>query len=346
MTIAPADRNDRQGDDVSTDETTRVEETEAGSYSGEAPSERAKALRDEIFGSALTLDEAAYVLGLDRTTVAKYLRENLLFGYQVGREWFVPEEELRAYVRRAAESRRQEMQRDQIGSPGAEQWSLGEWIRTNPVLVGTRGLRSRVFERFTERARTAMSLAQQEAIRLGHNRIGTEHLLLGLMSESQGRAARALANLGLTLEQVRSAVEARVGRGNLQPGARLSLTPRVRQALGAAVEEARRLGHRSIDTEDLLLGLLREGEGIAVGVLTSLGPSLERLRAETLRVIEQQIGRGDESGVETSLPPVPEEAASLVGSDQPATTCPGCGARSPAYFRFCFHCGRRLQPTT
>ncbi len=330
---------------MSTDETTRAEESGAPGYAGEAPSERAKALREEIFGSALTLDEAAYVLGLDRTTVAKYLRENLLFGYQVGREWFVPEEDLRAYVRRSVESRRAEMQGDRLAAGTGDQWTLGEWIRTNPVLAGTRGLRSRVFDRFTERARTAMALAQQEAMRLGHDRIGTEHLLLGLMSESQGRAARVLSNLGLSLEQIRAAVEARVGRQALNPSLPTRVTPRLKKALGDAVEEARRLGHRSIDTEDLLLGLLREGEGIAVGVLTSLGPSLERLRAETIRVIEQQIGRGEEAAHGEPLPPVPTEATGLVAEDQPAVVCETCGARSPSYFRFCFHCGRRLQQT-
>lgn len=335
----------KEEDDVSTDETTRSAETDANEYAGEAPSERAKALRDEIFGSALTLDEAAYVLGLDRTTVAKYLRENLLFGYQVGREWFVPEEDLRAYVRRSVESRRAEMQGDRLAGGSGDQWNLGEWIRTNPVLAGTRGLRIRAFDRFTERARAAMALAQQEALRLGHDRIGTEHLLLGLMSESQGRAARVLSNLGLSLEQIRAAVEARVGRKALNPSLPTRITPRLKKALAEAVEEARRLGHRSIDTEDLLLGLLREGEGIAVGVLTSLGPSLERLRAETLRVVEQQLGRSDEAAPDEPPPPVPPEAASLVPEDQPAIVCETCSARSPAYFRFCFHCGRRLKQT-
>ena len=140
------------------------------------------------------------------------------------------------------------------------------------------------FDKFTERARRALTLAQEEALRLGHNYIGTEHLLLGLVREGEGVAAKVLANLGVELDKVRSAVEFIIGRG-APPIDEIGLTPRAKMVIDFAVDEARRLGHHYIGTEDLLLGLVREGEGIAAGVFESLGVSLDRTREEVGRVL-------------------------------------------------------------
>src|SRR5215211_1058205 len=120
------------------------------------------------------------------------------------------------------------------------------------------------FDKFTERARKVLTLAQEEAQRFNHNYIGTEHLLLGLVREGDGVAARVLSNMGVQLPKVRSAVEFIIGRGE------------------GAVVEARRLNHHYIGTEHLLLGLVREGEGIAAGVLESLGVNLEKVRAQVM----------------------------------------------------------------
>jgi ATP-dependent Clp protease ATP-binding subunit ClpC len=144
------------------------------------------------------------------------------------------------------------------------------------------------FARFTERACRVLSLAQEEAQRFNHNYIGTEHLLLGLVCENDGVAAKVLANLGVELNKVRSTVEFIIGRGDQTMLGDIGLTPRSKRVIELAADEARLLGHRYIGTEHLLLGLVRKGEGITAGVLESLGVTLERVRAETIRVLGDQ----------------------------------------------------------
>ena len=143
------------------------------------------------------------------------------------------------------------------------------------------------FDKFTERARRVLTVGQEEAQRFNHNYIGTEHLLLGLVREGDGVAAKVLANLGVELSKVRSAVEFIIGRGDRAVLGEIGLTPRAKKVIELAVDEARRLNHHYIGTEHLLLGLVREGEGIAAGVLESLGVNLERVRGETTRVLSQ-----------------------------------------------------------
>ena len=143
------------------------------------------------------------------------------------------------------------------------------------------------FDKFTERARKVLSLAQEEAQRFQHNYIGTEHLLLGLVREGEGVAAKVLANLGVELNKVRSAVEFIIGRGDRIMHGDIGLTPRAKKVIELAVDEARRLDHHYIGTEHLLLGLLREGEGIAAGVLEKLGVTLERARTEILQILSK-----------------------------------------------------------
>ncbi len=152
------------------------------------------------------------------------------------------------------------------------------------------------FDKFTERARRVLTLAQEEALRFNHNYIGTEHLLLGLVREGEGVAAKVLANLGVELNKVRSAVEFIIGRGDRAVMGEIGLTPRAKKVIELAVDEARRLGHHYIGTEHLLLGLVREGEGIAAGVLESLGVSLEKLRAEVTRILSQSMPQGAAQG--------------------------------------------------
>src|SRR5213076_81552 len=143
------------------------------------------------------------------------------------------------------------------------------------------------FDKFTERARKVISLAQEEAERFQHNYIGTEHLLLGLVREGEGVAAKVLSNLGVELNKVRSAVEFIIGRGDRIVLGEIGLTPRAKKVIELAVDEARRLNHHYIGTEHLLLGLVREGEGIAAGVLESLGVNLEKVRAQVIEVLSQ-----------------------------------------------------------
>jgi len=144
------------------------------------------------------------------------------------------------------------------------------------------------FDRFTERARKVLSLAQEEAQRFQHNYIGTEHLLLGLVRENGGIAGAVLHNLGVEIKKVRSAVVFIIGRGDRGVPGALALTPRTKKVIELAADEARHLGHDYIGTEHLLLGLAREGEGIAAGVLQSLGVSLQNVRAVTLKMLNRQ----------------------------------------------------------
>ena len=142
------------------------------------------------------------------------------------------------------------------------------------------------FDKFTERAKRALSLAEEEARGFNHNYIGTEHLLLGLVREQEGIAAKVLANLGVNPNKVREGVVFIIGRGNEPPTGEPRLTPRARRVIELAVEEARRLSHNHIGTEHLLLGLVREGEGVAAGVLVSQGINLEDVRAQVLTVVQ------------------------------------------------------------
>jgi len=148
------------------------------------------------------------------------------------------------------------------------------------------------FEKFSERARRVLSLAQEEAQHFNHNYIGTEHILLGLVRETDGVAARVLGSLGVELPKVRSAVEFIIGRGERPSPGDIGLTPRAKKVIELAVDEARRLSHHYIGTEHLLIGIMREGEGVAAGVLESLGVSLDKVRAETTRILNQSVSQG------------------------------------------------------
>ena len=153
------------------------------------------------------------------------------------------------------------------------------------------------FEKFSERARRVLSLAQEEAQRFNHNYIGTEHMLLGLVRETEGVAALVLSNLNVELVKVRSAVEFIIGRGERPTPGEIGLTPRAKKVIELAVDEARRLNQTYIGTEHLLVGLMREGEGVAAGVLESLGVSLEKVREETNNILaSQSAGSGSGSG--------------------------------------------------
>ncbi len=158
------------------------------------------------------------------------------------------------------------------------------------------------FDKFTERARKVLTLAQEEAQRFNHNYIGTEHLLLGLVREGDGVAARVLSNMGVQLPKVRSAVEFIIGRGEQAPTGDIGLTPRAKKVIELAVDEARRLNHHYIGTEHLLLGLVREGEGIAAGVLESLGVNLEKVRAQVMQVVNQSSSSYNQPKQSTKTP--------------------------------------------
>ena len=142
-----------------------------------------------------------------------------------------------------------------------------------------------MFERFTDRARRVVVLAQEEARLLNHNYIGTEHILLGLIHEGEGVAAKALESLGISLEAVREQVEEIIGQGGSSPSGHIPFTPRAKKVLELSLREALQLGHNYIGTEHILLGLIREGEGVAAQVLTKLGADLSRVRQQVIQLL-------------------------------------------------------------
>jgi prophage maintenance system killer protein len=151
---------------------------------------------------------------------------------------------------------------------------------------GGRGQRRPLFQRFTERARRAVTLAQEEARERGHDHIGTEHILLGLLRVPEGVAARALESFGISPEAVVAKVEEIVGRGQGSPGGHIPFTPRSKKVLELALREALQLGHNYIGTEHVLLGLVREGEGVAAKVMVELGADLPRVRAQVTELLD------------------------------------------------------------
>jgi ATP-dependent Clp protease ATP-binding subunit ClpC len=162
-----------------------------------------------------------------------------------------------------------------------------------------------VFERFTEPARQVVVLAQDEARALGHNYIGTEHLLLGLLREGQGLAARVLESMDVTIEEVRAQVERMVGRGEGMgaAGGQIPFTPRAKKVLELALREALTLNHNYIGTEHVLLGLAREGEGVAIRILLDFDVDVEKIRSEISRMLGG-----------TAIPAIEPGAASAVSS--------------------------------
>jgi ATP-dependent Clp protease ATP-binding subunit ClpC len=142
-----------------------------------------------------------------------------------------------------------------------------------------------LFERFTDRARRVVVLAQEEARNLDHNYIGTEHILLGLIHEGEGVAARALTNLGASLEELRASVEAIIGRGQYAAPGHIPFTPRAKKVLELSLRESMQLGHNYIGTEHILLGLIREGDGVAAQALVARGLDLNRVRQEVISLL-------------------------------------------------------------
>jgi ATP-dependent Clp protease ATP-binding subunit ClpA len=147
-----------------------------------------------------------------------------------------------------------------------------------------------VFERFTDRARQVVVLAQEEARMLNHNYIGTEHLLLGLVHEGEGIAAMALKSLGISLEAVRSQVEEIIGQGGAAPTGHIPFTPRAKKVLELSLREALQLGHNYIGTEHILLGIIREKQGVAAQVLRNVGASLDSVRQQVIGLLSGHTG--------------------------------------------------------
>jgi ATP-dependent Clp protease ATP-binding subunit ClpA len=153
-----------------------------------------------------------------------------------------------------------------------------------------------MFERFTDRARRVVVLAQEEARMLNHHYVGTEHILLGLVHEGEGVAAKALDSLGIGLETVREKVEETIGRGEKPPSGHIPFTPRTKKVLELSLRESLQLGHNYIGTEHILLGMISEGEGVAAQVLVGLGADLDRVRQQVTQILHAHLSRTEASG--------------------------------------------------
>jgi ATP-dependent Clp protease ATP-binding subunit ClpC len=178
-----------------------------------------------------------------------------------------------------------------------------------------------MFERFSDRARRVIDLAQEEARMLNHNYVGTEHILLGLIHEGQGVAAEALESLGISLDAVRQQVEQIIGQGQQAPSGKIPVTPRAKKVLELSLREALALGHNYIGTEHILLGLVREGDGVAARVLVDLGGDLNRVRQRVIQLLEgfsdQQVRRarpGPARGKRPGLRGEVRERLELIGA--------------------------------
>jgi len=164
-----------------------------------------------------------------------------------------------------------------------------------------------VFERFTDRARRVVVLAQEEARLLNHSYIGTEHILLGLIHEGEGVAAKALESLNISLEAVRAQVEEIIGQGGSSPSGHIPFTPRAKKVLELSLREALQLGHNYIGTEHILLGLIREGEGVAAQVLVKLGADLSRVRQQVIQLLSGYEGGSKSEGEAVGAKETPAE---------------------------------------
>src|SRR5919107_1686049 len=169
-----------------------------------------------------------------------------------------------------------------------------------------------MFERFTDRARRVVVLAQEEARMLSHNYIGTEHILLGLIHEGEGVAAKALESLDISLEAVRAQVEEIIGQGQQAPSGHIPFTPRAKKVLELSLREALQLGHSYIGTEHILLGLIREGEGVAAQVLQKLGADLNRVRQQVIQLLSGFQGKESTAAAAASASGVDAPSSSLV----------------------------------
>jgi excisionase family DNA binding protein len=224
--------------------------------------------------SLLTTEEVADFLRVDIVTVRRLVNRGELPAYRIANEYRFTRADLEEFMKRQRVSTKEEAKKEP-------------------------------FKNFTERARKAMVLSVDEARRLEHNYVGTEHMLLGLVSEGEGVAAHVLSSFGVELDKTRNKIVSMLNHGQEKSkpvlskiktamrqgeivfaGRQSDLTKRAKKVLELAVDEARLLGHQYIGTEHLLLGILREGDGLAVGVLESLGVDLEKLRSETIQMLK------------------------------------------------------------
>ena len=284
----------------------------------------------------MTSEEVADLLHVDPVTIRRLVNKGELSAYRIGADYRFAPSDLDEYLQRQriaahAENESGTNPNNPLNQVTQMFRKIIQGKHTTPSVLLNR------FDRFTKQARQVLVFAQEEAQHFQQNYIGTEHLLLGLLRERESVAAQVLTNLGIEGDQVRRAVEAIIGHGEQIVHGEIALTPRTKKVFEFAVDEAQRLDHRFIGTEHLLLGLLREGEGIAARVLKSFGLQFKQVRTETLQVLQKSKQRQ-----EAAMQSVPSEAITLFAKDEPGLACTSCGAQCPGSFHYCFNCGQAL----
>lgn len=268
----------------------------------------------------MTTEEVAEILHVDPATIRRLVSRGDLAAYRIGADYRFAPSDLEGYL-----------QRQRIaGGEGYGPDSREESSPGGPTIpVGDRDR----WEKFTDQAKRVLHRAQAQAQRFHHNYIGTEHVLLGLLEGGEDVAVGVLRSLEIDPDQVRHQVEATMTRGERLVTGAIGLTPRAKNVVALAIDEAQRFGHRSIGTEHLLLALIRLDEGIGATVLKSLGMNLEQARAQTLAVLKSQHIPSLEAAPEATSPLPP---------GQPERVCARCGTRCPETFHYCFNCGQPL----
>jgi excisionase family DNA binding protein len=268
----------------------------------------------------MTTEEVAEILHVDPATIRRLVNRGDLAAYRIGADYRFAPFDLEGYL-----------QRQRIaGGEGYGADSREESSKGGPTIpVGDRDR----WDRFSDQAKRVLQRAQAQAQRFHHNYIGTEHVLLGLLDGGEDVVVGVLGSLRIDPDQVRHQVEAIITRGERLVTGEIGLTPRAKKVVALAIDEAQRFGHRSIETEHLLLALIRLDEGIAADVLKRLGMNLEQARIQTLAVLKSQ---------PIPTPSAAPEATSPLTGGQAERVCARCGTRCPESFHYCFNCGQPL----
>jgi excisionase family DNA binding protein len=235
----------------------------------------------------MTTEEVAELLHVEPITIRRLVNKGLLSAYRIGADYRFALPDLQDYLQRQRIVAHVQVDSAINFTNPFDQFL--QWLRK--VFQGENPTPAELvshFDRFTKRATQVLTLAAEEAQHFQHKSIGPEHILLGLLREGEGVGAKVLANLGIEITQVRQQLEANFIAGEPAESGELGLTPSAKKVIELAVLEARSLNHHFVGTEHLLLGLIREGEGSAALVLSSLGLQLEQVRTETLRVLRSR----------------------------------------------------------
>jgi excisionase family DNA binding protein len=279
----------------------------------------------------MTSEEVAAILHVEPITIRRMVNKGMLSAYRIGTDYRFSPSDLQDYLQQQRVPGHAERTQNEPATNASAYRPLNQLKqllgKVLQVQASTPAELVIQFDCFTQRARRVFTLAQAEALRLQHNFIGTEHLLLGLIGEGENTAVQVLDYLDIKADQIRQALNDIIGQGDRPVVGEIELTPNAKKVVKFAVDEATLLNHRIIGTEHLLLGLIRQEDGMASYVLKRLGIHLEQLRTATLYVLHQH---------------QQEMTTQLAKDEEKELTCFSCGTGCPIHFHYCFNCGQPL----